>query len=550
MDSPNQQEQQQQRRQEESYAEDFFARYAEGILEDGAADDDESEDIDWKPYMRWFCINCTCPNPDEATHCIRCSEHRTSGILNQGYLASPFDSAGKGESQDKDPASKRDGVQSSHLSPDLMSSGALDLEPEKRTAIGYDPRMLLHEETEKMHPERPNRLRAILAGLEVSGLLPGPNCFSIPAREATQDELKLVHSSKHVDVVEATEHEDLTYFTPDTYANKYSALAARLAAGICADLATAIITGKAHNGFALVRPPGHHAEEETVMGFCLHNNACVAARAAQAAGANKVLIVDWDVHHGNGTQGIFEQDPTVLYISLHRYEGGTFYPGTGGAGEVGSGPGEGFCVNIPWGCGGIGDVDYLSAFQHLVLPISHQFQPDFTIISAGFDAARGDPLGGCDVTPSGYAHMTALLNSLSNGRMLVILEGGYNLRSISSSVAEVMKVLQGGVVSPYPDSTQPTAAGALAMVEVFLAQRDYWSDLHAPTFLKFNSQLAALSNGGRSARKRYLRRRHTGGPVWWKWGRRRVVYDFLFKNRFQMLMSHSHKGHRCSHKHH
>jgi histone deacetylase 6 len=124
-----------------------------------------------------------------------------------------------------------------------------------------------------------------------------------------------------------------------------------------------------------------------------------------------------------------------------RYEGGTFYPGTGGAGEVGSGPGEGFCVNIPWGCGGIGDVDYLSAFQHLVLPISHQFQPDFTIISAGFDAARGDPLGGCDVTPSGYAHMTALLNSLSNGRMLVILEGGYNLRSISSSVAEVMKVI-------------------------------------------------------------------------------------------------------------
>ncbi len=197
-------------------------------------------------------------------------------------------------------------------------TGALELEPEKRTAIGYDPRMLLHEETEKMHPERPNRLRAILAGLEVSGLLPGPNCFSIPAREATQDELKLVHSSKHVDVVEATEHEDLTYFTPDTYANKYSALAARLAAGICADLATAIITGKAHNGFALVRPPGHHAEEETVMGFCLHNNACVAARAAQAAGANKVLIVDWDVHHGNGTQGIFEQDPTVLYISLHR----------------------------------------------------------------------------------------------------------------------------------------------------------------------------------------------------------------------------------------
>lgn len=189
----------------------------------------------------------------------------------------------------------------------------------RKTAIGFDDRMLLHEETGKLHPERPDRLRAIMGGLQASGMFPG-SCFTIPAREVTQLELELVHSSVHIGAVEATQHKDLGYFTPDTFANKHSALAARLAAGICADLATAIMTGKAQNGFAAVRPPGHHAEEEAVMGFCLHNNACVAARAAQAAGANKVLVVDWDVHHGNGTQQIFERDPTILYISLHRYD--------------------------------------------------------------------------------------------------------------------------------------------------------------------------------------------------------------------------------------
>ena len=125
----------------------------------------------------------------------------------------------------------------------------------------------------------------------------------------------------------------------------------------------------------------------------------------------------------------------------YRHEGGMFYPGTGWASEVGSGPGEGFCVNIPWGCGGIGDQDYLFAFQNIVLPIARQFEPDITIVSAGFDAARGDPLGGCDVTPSGYAHMTSMLTSFSEGRMLVILEGGYNLRSISASAAAVVKVV-------------------------------------------------------------------------------------------------------------
>jgi histone deacetylase 6 len=188
---------------------------------------------------------------------------------------------------------------------------------ERKTAVGFDDRMLLHEETGKIHPERPDRLRAIMGGLEASGLFPG-RCFTIPPREATRAELQLVHSTEHISKVEATEGNELSHFTVDTYANEHSAVAARLAAGICADLASVIMSGKAHNGFAAVRPPGHHAEEQEIMGFCLHNNASVAARAAQTAGASKVLIVDWDVHHGNGTQEIFERDPSVLYISLHR----------------------------------------------------------------------------------------------------------------------------------------------------------------------------------------------------------------------------------------
>lgn len=188
----------------------------------------------------------------------------------------------------------------------------------RKTAVGYDARMLNHEETGKVHPERPDRLRAIVGGLRASGLLSGGSCFFVLPREATPSELELVHTASHISRVQATEGNDLSYFTSDTYANEHSALAARLAAGLCIDLASAIMTGKAHNGFALVRPPGHHAETELIQGFCFHNNACVAARAAQAAGARKVLIVDWDVHHGNGTQQIFEEDPTILYISLHR----------------------------------------------------------------------------------------------------------------------------------------------------------------------------------------------------------------------------------------
>lgn len=444
-------------------------------------------------------------------------------ILEQPILGGPLSSS---------TGVKDHGAEKSLLSKHLVFSGTFMSGEKRKTAIGYDARMLNHEETGKVHPERPDRLKAIMGGLQASGLLSG-GCYFIAPREATEAELQLVHTESHVSRVAATEGNRLSYFTTDTYANEHSALAARLAAGLCIDLASAVMAGKAHNAFAIVRPPGHHAETELIQGFCFHNNACVAARAAQAAGAKKLLIVDWDVHHGNGTQQIFEEDPTVLYISLHRHESGHFYPGTGWAEQVGSGPGAGFCVNIPWMCRGVGDRDYLSAFEHIVMPIARHFQPDLTIISAGFDAARGDPLGGCDVTPQGYAHMTHLLSSLSQGRLLVVLEGGYNLRSISASANAVMEVLQGANPGAVPEDLEPTAVGATAMLEVFSNHRQYWPCLNDATFFKLSAYLESMAKNSGDRKSPTKRRHHTGGPVWWKWGRKKLLYDIWLRGQMK-----------------
>ncbi|GER32892.1 histone deacetylase 15 [Striga asiatica] len=438
-------------------------------------EDDEDDDSDWEPsdvpnpnvveIPKWFCLNCTMVNIGVGSHCDLCGEHRDSGILQRGFFASPFDRAD---------------VPAENAADELKDSPLRSIATGNLTAIGYDDRMLLHEEVELKshpHPERPDRLRAISASLAAAGIFPG-KCYPIPAREITEEELLMVHSLENVRAVELTSHVQSSYFTPDTYANQYSASSARLAAGLCFDLAAAIYRGSVKNGFALVRPPGHHAGVKEAMGFCLHNNAAIAASAAQIAGAKKILIIDWDVHHGNGTQEVFEENKSVLYLSLHRYEGGKFYPGTGSAYEVGKGDAKGYCVNVPWSCGGVGNNDYLFAFQQVVLPIASEFAPDFTIISAGFDAARGDPLGGCDVTPTGYAQMTQMCRDLFGGKLLVILEGGYNLRSISASATAVIKVLLGE--SPKHNVEQqlmPSKAGLQTILEVLKIQSNYWPSL-------------------------------------------------------------------------
>ncbi|XP_066396761.1 histone deacetylase 15 isoform X4 [Miscanthus floridulus] len=436
---------------------------------------EEEDDSDWEPASRlvenrWFCFNCTMPIVDEITHCMNC--HELKGSVVDGY-----------------DVFKKQIAQTALLSADTEFLPV-------STAIGFDERMLLHSEQLEVkpnpHPERPDRLRAIAASLAAAGIFPS-KCALVPPREITKEELLMVHSPDHIESVEQTKNMLYSYFTSDTYANGHSACAAKLAAGLCADLASLMVSGRVRNGFALVRPPGHHAGVKQAMGFCLHNNAAVAALAAKRAGAKKVLIVDWDVHHGNGTQEIFEGDKTVLYISLHRHEDGNFYPGTGAAHEVGVLDGQGFSVNIPWSRGGVGDNDYIFAFQTVVLPIAAEFAADITIISAGFDAARGDPLGGCDVTPAGYSWMTSLLADCSNGRLLVILEGGYNLRSISSSATEVVKVLLGDGPNRASFVGSPSREALKTVSQVLKIQQQFWPVL-GPTYASLQAQQGSVSS--------------------------------------------------------
>ncbi|XP_020396306.1 histone deacetylase isoform X1 [Zea mays] len=473
---------------------------------------EEDDDSDWEPASRlvvnrWFCLNCTMPNVDKITYCMNCRE--LPGSVVDGY-----------------DVFKKQIAQTALLSAD---TGLLPVS----TAIGFDERMLLHSEQLEVkpnpHPERPDRLRAIAASLAAAGIFPS-KCALVPPREITKEELLMVHSPDHIESVEQTKNMLYSYFTSDTYANGHSACAAKLAAGLCADLASLIVSGRVRNGFALVRPPGHHAGVKQAMGFCLHNNAAVAALAAKRAGAKKVLIVDWDVHHGNGTQEIFDGDKTVLYISLHRHEDGNFYPGTGAAHEVGVLDGQGFSVNIPWSRGGVGDDDYIFAFQTVVLPIASEFAADITIISAGFDAARGDPLGCCDVTPTGYSWMTSLLAGSSNGRLLVILEGGYNLRSISSSATEVVKVLLGEGPNRASFVVSPSKEALSTVSQVLKIQQQFWPVL-GPTYASLQAQQGSVSSNHSNELKKRKRPGGGPGPFWWKMGSKRLLYEALIEPR-------------------
>jgi acetoin utilization deacetylase AcuC-like enzyme len=315
------------------------------------------------------------------------------------------------------------------------------------TGLVFDARFLDHRAPYE-HPENPGRLEAIRARLDTEGL--AARCHSVPAREASLEELTRVHTERHVAAIGSTEGGGFRQLDPDTYVSAGSALAARLAAGGLVDLAREVATGRLDGGLALVRPPGHHAEADRAMGFCLFNNVAVAARALQESGlAERILIVDWDLHHGNGTQNTFWEDPSVLYFSTHQFP---FYPGTGAIDETGAGAGRGFTINVPWP-GGMGDAEYTAAFDRVLLPAARAFSPDLVLVSAGFDAADGDPLGSMRLSPAGYARLTARLKTLARGRVVLALEGGYELEAIARSATACLRVLLG-------DEAPPEAPGA------------------------------------------------------------------------------------------
>ncbi|XP_071314891.1 histone deacetylase 6 [Trachinotus anak] len=361
------------------------------------------------------------------------------------------------------------------------------------TGLVYDERMMEHLNLwDRHHPEQPQRISKIFSKHQQLGLV--DRCQWIPARLATEEELTMCHSVQHIEQMKATavmKPRDLHKLGQEfnsIYINNQSFQSAQLAAGSCCSAVEGVLGGQVRNAVAIVRPPGHHAERDSPCGFCFFNTAALAARHAQKISKHaplRVLILDWDVHHGNGTQHMFEDDDSILYISLHRYDNGTFFPSSEDAApdRVGVARGAGFNVNIAWSGGRMGDSDYLAAFHHVVMPIATEFNPGLVLVSAGFDAARGDPLGGYHVTPEGYAHLTHLLMSLAGGRVILILEGGYNLSSISDSMAMCTSVLLGdpppSLVTPFP----PPHHSAVATInEVIRHHAPYWRSLriHIP----------------------------------------------------------------------
>jgi len=315
------------------------------------------------------------------------------------------------------------------------------MKPSRRTGIVNDPRFAGH----CMGPDQPEcqqRLDILCTMLEEAGLR---NVFQeITPRRAEKKELLRVHSTDYIQRLEETEGKETIYLDPDTCTSPLSHEAALLAAGGFCRAVEQVHTGSLDNAFALIRPPGHHAERDAAKGFCLYNNVAVGARYARnELGLDRVLIVDWDLHHGNGTQHCFEEDPSVLFFSVHR---SFFYPGSGRLREVGRGDGKGFTINIPL-LPGFGDGEYLVLFENILRPVALEFNPDIILVSAGFDIHHNDPMGGMHVTPKGFAAMTRSILDMADvccgGKVVMALEGGYDLEALRDSVREVLKEMAG-----------------------------------------------------------------------------------------------------------
>uniref|UniRef100_A0A670J382 Histone deacetylase n=1 Tax=Podarcis muralis TaxID=64176 RepID=A0A670J382_PODMU len=382
------------------------------------------------------------------------------------------------------------------------------------TGLVYDTFMLKHQCTcgnTNVHPEHAGRIQSIWSRLQETGLL--SKCERIRGRKATLDEIQTVHSEHHtllygtspLNRQKLDSKKLLGPLTPKMYAvlpcggigvdidtvwnEMHSSSAVRMAVGCLVELAFKVASGELKNGFAIIRPPGHHAEESTAMGFCFFNSVAITAKLLQQKLAiSKILIVDWDIHHGNGTQQAFYSDPNVLYVSLHRYDNGNFFPGSGAPEEVGSGMGVGYNVNIAW-TGGvdppIGDVEYLTAFRTVVMPIANEFSPDVVLVSAGFDAVEGhlSPLGGYSVTAKCFGHLTKQLMKLAGGRVVLALEGGHDLTAICDASEACVSALLGLEVSALEQMDQallrqkPNANAVATLENVIEIQSKHWNSV-------------------------------------------------------------------------
>ncbi|MDH3443536.1 MAG: histone deacetylase [Deltaproteobacteria bacterium] len=321
-----------------------------------------------------------------------------------------------------------------------------------KTAVVIDKEYLKHLPGE-FHPERPERIKKLL---DLTASLDGSAFRLLPPRAATRAEIEACHSADHFALVESTSRENQFALDGDTVTCRDSFGVGLLAVGGFLNLLDVVAAGESQNGFALVRPPGHHARPGQAMGFCLFNTMAIGAEYLKREhGARRVLVMDWDVHHGNGTQEMFYQDPSVLFISTHQYP---FYPGTGAAREVGAGAGEGYTINVPLPAG-CADGEYLGVFRDIVAPAVKNFQPDWILVSAGFDPHKRDPLSGMSVTEAGFGVMARVLlrlaEELANSKIAFLLEGGYDLTALSGSVMAVLNEMRG----PTGEETIAASAG-------------------------------------------------------------------------------------------
>ncbi|XP_037692786.1 histone deacetylase 9 isoform X9 [Choloepus didactylus] len=384
-------------------------------------------------------------------------------------------------------------------------------QPGSATGIAYDPLMLKHQcicGNSTTHPEHAGRIQSIWSRLQETGLL--NKCERIQGRKASLEEIQLVHSEHH-SLLYGTSPLDGQKLDPrallgeasrkffsslpcgglgvdsDTIWNElHSSGAARMAVGCVIELASKVASGELKNGFAVVRPPGHHAEESTAMGFCFFNSVAITAKYLRdQLNISKILIVDLDVHHGNGTQQAFYADPSILYISLHRYDEGNFFPGSGAPNEVGTGLGEGYNVNIAW-TGGLdppmGDSEYLDAFRTVVMPVAKEFDPDMVLVSAGFDALEGHtpPLGGYKVTARCFGHLTKQLMTLANGHVVLALEGGHDLTAICDASEACVNALLGNELEPLPEDIlqkTPNMNAMISLQKTIEIQSKYWKSV-------------------------------------------------------------------------
>lgn len=338
----------------------------------------------------------------------------------------------------------------------------------RKTRLYFHPSMLSHDPG-PFHPEKPARLSAVVEALRHA---PPRGVEWAEPRPANREQLLRIHDPRYVDEILSLAGRSAR-LDADTSVSPGSVEAALLAAGAGVRAVEAVVSGEANTAFCLVRPPGHHAEASQAMGFCLFNNVAVAAsHAVEALGLERVLIVDWDVHHGNGTQHAFETRRDMLFFSTHQYP---FYPGTGAAGEVGEGEGRGFTVNVPLPAG-MGDADYAGVFREVLAPIGDSYRPQLVLVSAGFDPHRDDPLGGMEVTEEGFAHLCGVAKGIADrhaqGRLVLLLEGGYDLKGLAASASSCVRVLSGEAAPEVGAS--PSAEGREAVARTWEVHRSHW----------------------------------------------------------------------------